>query len=214
MRGGAEADRSLAVALSVALAAGAAVLVPVGVAVENALFGLAFRASAGAVARTVVPSLLVPLGAGFAFGAWWPAAAERLRPVVNALALVTLVAVGVLALVATRGHLGKVSAWGWAAGVGVVLGAIALGELASRGRPADRRIVVDAVVLGNPGIALFVANASYPEMKLAPYVILFVLVRALVLALYELARRSGPEPGARGPLGARYRRGRLGSSSA
>jgi BASS family bile acid:Na+ symporter len=195
---GAVSDGPLAVALSLALSAGAVVLVPVGVALENALFGLTFEAHAGVVARSVIPNLCLPLLAGFAVRAAFPKAADRLGVAVRILSRAALLGTAVLVFVAAHHHLGKIAPRAWGAAVAIIAGTMLMGEFAARGRPADRTIVVDALVLSNPAIPLFVGKASYPGQDFAPYIFIYVLLRAVVLIVYERIRRRrlGPSPSA------------------
>jgi predicted Na+-dependent transporter len=191
----------LAVLLSVALSFCSAALVPAGIAVANRLFSFALRGSVAAVARTLLPSLWGPLAVGLGLRAVWPGAADRLAPVARALAAVGLGVLGVLVFVSSWRYVATPTPWAWVAVVALTVGAAAMGDRAAGGRPEDQRTVAYAVVLGNPSLAILVARESYPEMKLAPFVIIFAVVRALVLIVWDrVAIRRGSRD-ARGASG-------------
>ena len=190
----------LAVLLSVALSFCAAGLVPLGIAVANRLFSFALRGSVSGVVGTLLPSLWLPLAVGLGLRAAWPRAAERLGPIVRRGSFVGLVGLGTLVVAASSRYLATPTIAAWVATVVLTLGSAVMGDRAAAGPPEDRRTVAYAVTLGNPALALLVARDSYPGMKLAPFVVIFTAVRAVVLMAWERASLGRPlrRPGSRG----------------
>jgi BASS family bile acid:Na+ symporter len=180
----------LAVLLSVALSFAAAGLVPAGIEVANRLFSFALHGSVSGIVWTLLPSLWLPLAAGFAVRAAWPRAADRLAPVANRLSAVGLAVLGTLVFAASSRYLTTPSIWAWVAVVLLTLGGAAGGALVAGERPEDRRTLAYAVILGNPALTLLVARDSYPQLKLAPYVVIFAGVRIVVLLVLERASVS------------------------
>ncbi len=124
----------------------------------------------------------------------WPRAARRIEPVVRIVFAVVLIVFAAIALAMTGRHLVALSPWAWAAMVVVTLGNALLGDLATRGDAADRLTIALAVVLGNPAIALLVARTTDPDTGVAPFIVLYAMVRAGLLIPYRLAARRRLPP--------------------
>jgi predicted Na+-dependent transporter len=175
----------LAVLLTVALSMAAVVFAPLALEVLNAFFPWELHASPGALVRALALSFWLPLAVGTAVRALWPRAAAKLGPIANRLFAITLAIVVVAALVTGWQELAHASVWAWIAMPVVTLGDVVLGDVAGGKDPRDRLTIAYAVVLGNPAIALAVARTSYPELRLGPIIIAYVLVRALLLLPYR-----------------------------
>jgi bile acid:Na+ symporter, BASS family len=120
----------------------------------------------------------------------WPKGADLLAPIVRVLFYASLALVAIAALAVTWRGLGRVTPWAWLAMLMVTLGAAALGDFFGGGRdPHDRATAAYAVVLGNPAVAIQVAALSYPSLKLAPVILAYVVLRAILVLPYAVALR-------------------------
>jgi BASS family bile acid:Na+ symporter len=198
---GQQGNVPLAVALSLTLTLAAIVLLPVSLWVLNALFPATFRASPLKLFAAIIPGLMVPLGVGLALREWAPDFARRLQPVVELFLKAVLACVVVMLLIVGVPGLRAVNGWSLLAVLLVICGGAFIGHAAGGPRLEDRRTLAIAGVLGNPAIALFVAGASFPELKLLPAMAAFLVLRALALIPYLLwskrlaARRTEQPPG-------------------
>jgi BASS family bile acid:Na+ symporter len=145
-------------------------------------FDQPFAMSAGTIAKAVLLTILVPLAAGLAVGAKFPAFATRLaRPVSlvsNALlaagALVILLAV----IPAMRTLIGNGTILAMAAFV--VAGLIA-GHYLGGPVDDDRTVLALSAASRHPAIALAIAKANFPdEPFLGATIVLYLLVNAIV----------------------------------
>jgi BASS family bile acid:Na+ symporter len=180
----------LSIALAVTLSLVSIVTVPAWMTVIDRLTPAPWDASPGLVFSHVAPRLLAPLAAGFTLRALVPSHAlalarwgERLLVAGLALAAVLLVVVGGRELA----HARPVSLLAAAAMLGT---SALLGHLAGGPDPHDRTTVGIAALFGNPAVALAVAEANRPEIRLAPALAAYVLLRVLAtLAFTGWARR-------------------------
>jgi bile acid:Na+ symporter, BASS family len=179
----------LAVALAVALSFAAVFSVPLSLLVANRVFPFSFYVSARAIAGILVPSLWIPLAIGLALRHLSRSAAQRIEPIVRGLFAIVLTVFGLIAVAMTGRHLADLSGWAWGSMIVITLGNALFGALATRHDAADRTTIALAVVLGNPAIALLVARTSDPGTEVAPFVVLYALVRAVLLIPYRLAAR-------------------------
>jgi BASS family bile acid:Na+ symporter len=182
-------EGSVALDLAVALSFASVPLVPIGLAVVNDLFPLYLHAAPEDLLKTLAPTMWGPLAIGMGLRSIWPRAATWLERVARTLFTVDLVVVALLVLVVAAPHAGRLAPLNWVAMVGVTLGAAVLGDLAAGRACQDRTTIAYAVVLGNPAVALLVARTSYPEFDLAPFFVIYVLVRAVVMKAYEVSMR-------------------------
>jgi predicted Na+-dependent transporter len=137
----------------------------------------------------ILPKLIVPLALGAAVRPTWPKAADLLAPIARVLFYVALAVVAVAALAATWQNLDRLTPFVWLAMLMVTLGAAALGDFFGGGNPHERTTAAYAVVLGNPAVAIQVAALSYPSLKLAPVILAYVVLRAILVLPYVLVTR-------------------------
>jgi BASS family bile acid:Na+ symporter len=189
LKGRTQGQLSLAVAVTVALTLAAVVTLPVELLILNGLFPLKLHASVSALVSHILPKLLVPLVLGAALRRIWPKGADVLAPVVHVLFYVALALVAIAALAATWTELEHLTPWVWLAMLLVTLGAAALGDFVGGREPHERATAAYAVVLGNPAVALQVAALSYPTLKLAPVILAYVLLRAILVLPYAAVTR-------------------------
>lgn len=177
--------------LLVATALLAALLVPLTLAILDALFGRNMRIEPAEVARIVALTVLIPLALGIAVRYWSPGRAERLSSLASGLGTVLLVVAGVPLLVLV---------WPAAAaliGDGTVLAiilltvlALAVGHFLGGPKGDDRTVLALVSATRHPAVALAIAHASFPDEKLAPAaVLLYLIVSTVASAPYTAWRK-------------------------
>jgi BASS family bile acid:Na+ symporter len=185
---------ALAAALSACLSLAAIVTMPLYVTAVNAGFDFDLYASPRSLVGVVASAVIVPLGAGAALRLLLPDLAPRLCRVVDIAFKLSLVLVGVAALILGVPMLHYLKVWTLLAMVLVVAGATLLGHLAGGPRPEDRVTVAVAAVFGSPALTLRVSEESYPELHLPPLVFAYLIVRALAFLPYLQWRRHTAPP--------------------
>jgi BASS family bile acid:Na+ symporter len=163
----------------------AIVIVPLTMALLRAAFPVDVRVSAGAVAKVVLATVLVPLGLGIAVRRLRARFAERNAPIVERAGYVLLL-VGLLPIL--------VAAWPsmWAMiGNGTVLAIAAVagfgllaGHLLGGPEPDDRTALALASASRHPAVALLIGNLNFPGQHVGAVVLLYLLVALLVSAPY------------------------------
>jgi BASS family bile acid:Na+ symporter len=200
-KGRSQGRLSLAVAAAVALTVAAIVTLPVELLVLNRMFPFRLHASVPALVSDILPKLIIPLLLGAVLQRMWPKGSDLLAPVVRVLFYVSLALVAIVALAATWQQLERLTPWVWLAMLMVTLGAAALGDFFGGRDPHERSTAAYAVVLGNPAVAIQVAALSYPSLKLAPVILAYVVLRAILVLPYavvtrrRLGRLEGPATG-------------------
>src|SRR6185369_14455170 len=172
------------------------VFVPAAIELLGMLFRRNIHLGVGKVAGVVLGRALVPLALGLATGRLFPRAAAGIGPRLVKIENITLLAVLLLALVATRRELAGIGAAGWLACFAAALGAIAIGHALGGPEPGTRGVVAAASAMRFPALGLMLASASAQPKRLLPVVLAYILAAALSVALYGMtmarrARRSG-----------------------
>jgi bile acid:Na+ symporter, BASS family len=186
------ARASYPIGLLVAAGLLAIVFVPVAVELLGWEFGADAHISVAAIAKLIVMTVLGPLVTGIVFRSVAPAFAERISRPMSLIAtlLLFICAVAILfgagpAIISLIGN-GTIVAL--AAFIFIGLGT---GHLLGGPSAEDRSVLALATACHHPGIALAIANANFPEQKLAPAAVLLYLVLSLVLVIpYVKWRRS------------------------
>lgn len=132
---------------------------------------------------------LLPLLAGMALRARFPALAERARLPLQraALALLGLASLGILAAAArVLAGVGAAGFLGCAAAVAVSL---LLGHLLGGGDPRERTALAVASAMRNPGLALLIVQRSFPAQGVGLAVVAYALTSLVVVGGYVRWRR-------------------------
>jgi BASS family bile acid:Na+ symporter len=177
---------ALAVTLAVVLTLAALVFVPVEIGVLNRLFPWHLQASSAALLRKLAPKLLLPLALGLIVRGAWPAGANAIEPFVRKLFQLALLVAAIGALATSWHELVGMTPWAWLAMLLVTLGAVWLGDAVGGRDPRDRATAAYAVVLGNPAIAMTVVALSYPELRAAPIIVAYAVLRAIMVLPYAV----------------------------
>ena len=192
---------------TIGLLAAAAVLsivfVPFTLAVLGRIFSIPLALSPGAVAMIVLTTVLAPLAAGIAIHTVAPAFADRIAGPVSVVARIML-ALGIVPVLFTQFP----AIWSLvgngtivALAVFVVVG-LAAGYLLGGPDPEDRTVLALSTSSRHPGVAATIAQANFPEQKLAlAAVLLYMLVSAVVSVPYLIWTRRRHAAAARQPRG-------------
>lgn len=164
------------------------VLVPLILAIlSSAFFPRDVWVSPWEIARTVLISVLLPLGAGLAIRRLSPRLAERAAPTVSKLANlflgVAFVPVLIMEWPAMVVLLGNGTALAIAA---VAVSGLLAGHLLGGPDLADRVALAVASATRHPGIAILICKINFPNQKVAPAVLLFMLVGILAALPYQV----------------------------
>ena len=162
------------------------VFIPLALDVIGRIVDKPFAMAAGAVAKLVGVSALLPLAAGMAFHAVSPDTANRIAKPVARVATV-LLALGALALLIAVFPV----AWGLIGNgtilvfvVFVVVG-LAVGHLLGGPDPDERVTLALSTACRHPALAMAIAAANFPnEKRVAGAVILYLILNALVSLPY------------------------------
>lgn len=176
----------------------AVILVPLSLAVFNAVLGLDARFTPAQVWPLVAKLTLAPLSIGLVLRRLAPSFADRVTQPLHTIATLLLVGALVVILpVAWR-------AWGTLVGNGtlvamMVMGGIALaaGHFLGGPREQDRTSLALASVSSNPGLAAGILSANMvAQHRLAiAAVLLYLVVQALVSIPYKRAHKPAPTSG-------------------
>lgn len=160
---------------------------PLSIYLAGWYIGRPVATPAGTIAKIMMISIVVPLGAGLAVRAAWPAVADRLATPLGltARALLLIGALG-LVIAATVPMLALVGNGTLVAMVAVVVVGLATGHWLGGPEDADRRVLALSTASRHPAIALAVAKANFPdEPQLGPTILLYLLVSAIGGIAYQ-----------------------------
>jgi bile acid:Na+ symporter, BASS family len=161
-------------------------IVPVAVEILARSLTRPFAMPPAAIARVVLLIAILPLAAGVACRAMWPAVAARIAKPIDLIAKVGLV-IGVLAILASvvPAIFSQAGEGAVAAMAAFVLVGLAVGHWLG-GPDADHRPVLAlSTASRHPAIALAIAKANFPdEPYLGAAIVLFLLVNLLVAVPY------------------------------
>lgn len=174
--------------------------IPAWVAILDRLYPFELQITPVQVAARVVPVVILPIVAGIAIRALSPRVADVLARVVHYIFIVTFVIAIAIGLVLGAPVFLELSVRTLLAVVLVVSGTAVMGAWAARTQPGARRAVVFSTVLGNPGIALAIVAASYPDLRAGAFIIAYLVLRRLALVPFELWIKRRATPAAHPPL--------------
>ena len=168
--------------LLVAAALASLVVMPLGVKLFAALFGVEQHISTASVARTLAVTIAAPMLLGFIAGKLLGPRAAAVSAWVGKLAMLLLVVCGVVVLVMVAP-----SRWGLVGGgpllamLAMILAGLGAGYLLGGGMPENRAALALAAATRHPGVALGVVGAGFPDQRLALVAVLvFVVLNVLV----------------------------------
>jgi BASS family bile acid:Na+ symporter len=191
-----EGRASLALTLLVITSLAAPLAVPVWVSLMGRFYGFGASIAPLAVAKVVLPSVIVPLALGMLGRRLAPRLADRVAPWLDGIFKVALVLVVPLLLVLGGRVLIHTRPGTFAAALVIVLASTALGAAAGGSAVEDRVAVSVAAVNGNPALAMLVFTGVFPDLRAAALMSAYIVLRAVVSWLYVrlFTRRRRPAP--------------------
>lgn len=185
---------SYTVGLLVAATLVAIVLIPVTMEILERVFGIPLQVRARMVLGLVGGSLLLPLALGVAIHRLAPGLAERaanpIAQVGNVLLLVAVVPIIVKLWPVMLSLIGNGTVLVM---VVFVLVGLTAGHLLGGPDPDNRTVLALATATRHPGIAIAIANANFPTVKLAPAAIILYLLVSVVASIPYLKWRRGQQ---------------------
>jgi BASS family bile acid:Na+ symporter len=186
-------DDDYAPSLQLVLASLAVVTVPISLDLLSALFPAHHaQVSPWAVASQVGRAQIIPLLAGMALRYALPTWADKLAAPLGKVAGLLLAAIAVLVILAQGKLLLIVGVGGYVAVVLAAVAAILLGHLLGGPLSSTRSALAIACAVRNPGIALLVVQLNFPGRGAGAVVLTYVLVSAILLAIYGKWRGGAP----------------------
>jgi BASS family bile acid:Na+ symporter len=177
--------------LLVAASLASIVLVPVTFAWIAARLGLPEHVTALDVLQIVAITAIIPLGVGMLAHRLSPAAANRIAAMANVIGSVLLVIAFIPVLIAQWPAIVSLTGDGTllAAVVFTAVGLI-VGHVLGGPDTDNRTVLALATASRHPAVAIAIANATFPDEKLAPAAVLLVLlVNILAAAPYTAWRK-------------------------
>ena len=177
-------DRAFAPTLHLSIVMLAVVTVPLTVAILDWIFAKDFAVTPLHIGRQVFFAQLLPMALGAALRAVRPALAARLETKLARTGNLLLAVMGLAVLVDMPAI---VAAAGWApmvAGVGITLGALAVGAAFAWRDPAVRPAAAIAAAMRNPGLALVIATVNGAPPSVTAAVIGYALGLGLTIVGY------------------------------
>jgi BASS family bile acid:Na+ symporter len=199
--GGAE---SYAIGLLVAGSLLSIILIPLAMELFQVVFNIPLQMTARAVAGVVMSTVLLPLAAGMAVRGLLPAFAERIVGLTSILATILLYGTALPVLISQGGQFlslmqgGTFVALAAFAAVGLLIGHVLGGP-----QFEERTVLALYTSARHPGVALAIAQANFPQQRIAIAAILLALLTAAVVSIPYLNWIKHHKPGAPTHTGAR-----------
>jgi BASS family bile acid:Na+ symporter len=186
--GGTEA---YALGLMVVLSVLTIVTIPITLPVINLVFGQATAAAPGAIGRLVLMSMLLPLAAGMIARVALPGVADRIaRPVALLGALLLPVAAAALVFAAAPAMWALIGNGTLLALAVLAVSGFAAGHVMGGPEPGHSTVLAFSSACRHPVIALSLATANFPGLRVGAAIILYLLVSSLIGVLYIAWRRQ------------------------
>jgi len=193
--GAATRDAHEALDLNLVILVLSMVFVPIAFAILAALFHRDLHVGVLAVAKVVLGRALLPLLLGLGGARLFPRAASRVGPWLMKVLNIALLAVLVLALIATAKFLVGVGGLGWLVAAAVAIGAVVIGHFVGGPNRESQGVVAAASAMRFPALALVLAAALPRGHEVIPVVIVYVACAFLATTIYGvvMARRRKRE---------------------
>ena len=160
------------------------ILIPLALELFQVVFNIPLQMTPRTVALIVLESVLAPLAAGIAVHAFWPAFADRVAGPVAKVGTVLLLAASVPVFIEQSQDMislignGTFAAFGAFALLGLLIGHILGGP-----RFEDRPVLALYSSARHPGVAVAIAQANFPQQRIALAAIALALIIAAILSL-------------------------------
>jgi len=179
---------SYAIGLLIAVGLLAIIFVPFAVEIIERVRQVPLQMTAASIATLIFVTTMLPLGLGVAVHSFVPALAERLAKPIAQIAGIGLLACVVAILFAAAPAIWTLVGNGTVIALAAfVLFGLTIGHFLGGPEPENRTSLALSTASRHPGIALALAQANFPEQKLAmAAVLLYLLVNAIVAIPYLL----------------------------
>ncbi len=170
----------------------AVIVVPLTIALLNAIFPADVSISPMQVAKLVLVTVVLPLVLALAFSSFFPAAAQRIARIFVILAVIIILLFAIALLYMAGGQLvGLVGDGTLLAIVVTVAAGLAAGHLLGGPRLADRQSLALDAATRHPGIAALIANSNSEHPRVLVAIVLFLITSIVVSTIYQqLVKRS------------------------
>ena len=193
------------VGLNLSLLALALAYLPLAVAVHGAIFHHTVQLGVGQVAGVVLVKALIPMVLGVLAGRLFPKVVAPFAKYAAILVQVVLLAIVVIALIAT---------WRQLLGLGttrllclaIVIGEIAVGHFFGRKDPQTRGMLVAFSAMRFPALALLLAHAAPRGRQFIPVIVAYVICSFVLVAVYEAMTARRRQRGEHPPVPAAQQR--------
>lgn len=183
-------SREFAPALHLSIVMTAVLTVPASVVILDWIFAADFTVTPFHIGRQVFFAQLLPMALGASLRAGLPALAAKLEAPLGRIGNVLLLILAILVLADMPAIIGTV---GWApvfAGIGITLGALAIGAAFAWPDPEVRPVGAIAAAMRNPGLALVIATVNNAPAAVTAAVIGYALGLGLtIVAFLQLRKR-------------------------
>jgi BASS family bile acid:Na+ symporter len=182
--------RSYALGLMVMVACLSVIIVPLAIYLLGLYLGRPLDVAPLAVARVVGTAAVLPLLAGMALHAAYPVLAIRItKPTALVANVLFGVTVLVIVLASLRPMLGLIGQGTIIALVTFVIVGLVVGHALGGPDPEERVVLALSTACRHPGVALTIAAANYPELRLRTVILLYLLIGILIGVPYNLLLR-------------------------
>ena len=176
--------QSYAVGLLVAGSVLSIILVPLAMEIFQVVFGMPLQMTSRSVAALVLMSVLGPLAAGIAFRSAAPALAERMAGPLGILSMVLLVLCSVPILAVEWRQFGLLIGNGtFVAFAAFAIVGLFIGHMLGGPRFEDREVLALYTSARHPAVAIAIAQANFPQVRLALSAILLLLVVSAIISV-------------------------------
>lgn len=176
---------SYAIGLLVAGSLLSIILVPLAMELFQVVFNIPLQMTPRAVAGVVISSVLLPLAAGMAVRSLAPAFADRFASPISIAGAVLLVAAFVPVLISQGGQIVSLLGGGtFAALAAFAVTGLFIGHVLGGPKFEERTVLALYSSARHPGVALAIAQANFPQQRIA--------IAAILLALLIAAGVSAP----------------------
>jgi BASS family bile acid:Na+ symporter len=182
-------DATLSLLVLIATAITALVLVPLWAAVLTHVSSFELTFGMRDAAAVLVPNVVLPFAVGRVIREAAPRIARPAQVIAELLFFAGIAILVVVALVRSGSAIRLLTVRDVAAAALISIGAGALGYIVAPSSHPARVSLTYAAALGNPALALSVMMLSYRHVKVVPFVLAFVLVRAVALLPFSLLFR-------------------------
>jgi len=171
-------------------------LIPLATYLLGKYFHKPFAMGPGAVAKLIVPTVLVPIAAGVLFRAWAPAIAKRIaHPLTRIAGIMLLLGVVCILAFAAPAVWSLVGNGTILAFVAFIIAGLAVGHLLGGRDPDERVTLALCTACRHPALAIAIAGANIPEEhRVFAAVLLYVLLNALLTIPYVAWQRKKIQP--------------------